>query len=66
MEISDHKKRISYLKQAENILIEEMPLSPVYHWNQVYLNKSYLKEVYISPIGSIHLGKAYIEKNEED
>lgn len=66
MEISDQKERISYLKQAEAILVEEMPLSPVYHWNQVYLNKPYLKEVYISPIGSIHLGKAYIETGKCD
>ena len=60
MKISDPKKRIGYLKKAEEIMIKEMPLSPIFHWNKAYLIQPHLKNVYISPIGSIHLGKAYI------
>lgn len=65
MKISNPEQRIAFLKQAEEILIREMPLSPIYHWNQVYMEKPYLKGVHISPIGSMHLGKAYIDKDQK-
>ncbi|CCB88947.1 peptide ABC transporter substrate-binding protein [Simkania negevensis] len=61
MRIEDPKERIAFLRQAEQILINEMPIAPIYHWNQVYLCQPRLKGMYISPIGSIHLGNAYLE-----
>ena len=61
MRIENPKERIAFLRQAEQILINEMPIAPIYHWNQVYLCQPRLKGMYISPIGSIHLGKAYLE-----
>jgi len=63
MKISNAKNRIAFLHQAEEILTQEMPIAPIYHWNQVYLRQPRLKEMYISPIGSIHLGKAYLDKS---
>lgn len=61
MRIENPEKRIAFLRQAEEILTNEMPIAPIYHWNQVYLSQPRLKGMYISPIGSIHLGKAYLE-----
>ncbi len=62
MQIKDPQKRILYLEKAETLLMKEMPIAPIYHWNQIYLEHPYVKGIHISPIGSIHLGKAYLDK----
>ena len=66
MQIKNPQKRIRYLKKAETLLIEEMPIAPIYHWNQIYLKHPYVKGIHISPIGSIHLGKAYLDNKNYD
>ncbi len=40
--IKDSQERFSYLKEAEKILMEDMPLTPIYHWNNAYLIKDYV------------------------
>jgi oligopeptide transport system substrate-binding protein len=53
--------RMKFLKQAEEILNEEVPFTPLYHLNLVYLKNQNVKGLYISPIGSIHLNYVDIE-----
>ena len=62
MSLSSPSERTKHLEKAEKILMDEMPLAPIYHWKEVYLQQPYVKGVYISPIGSMHLGQAYINK----
>ena len=34
---SDREERFKYLKKAESILVEAMPLTAIYHWKNAYL-----------------------------
>ncbi|PCI77018.1 hypothetical protein COB21_03605 [Candidatus Aerophobetes bacterium] len=52
--IHNHDKRIHHLEKAEQILLDEMPFSPIYHWNEVYIENANVKNIFISPIGSAH------------
>ncbi len=54
--------RTKFLKEAESIILEELPLAPILHWNYWYLQKEYAKNIYISPIGSIHFRSVSIQK----
>lgn len=53
--------RIDYLQKAEKILMDEMPIIPLYFYMGHYLKKPYVKNVYISEISEIDLKHAYIE-----
>lgn len=64
MTLSTLKKRSQFLEQAEAILMDEMPIAPIYHWREVYLKQPYIEGVFISPIGSVHLGKAVVNKEQ--
>ena len=46
-------KRTLILEEAENLLIEEMPIAPIYHYNALYLKNPELKNAQISPLGHI-------------
>jgi len=47
----DSHKRKELLREAEGILVEEMPIAPVYHYAFDYVKKSYVKDVFLSPLG---------------
>lgn len=68
MTLSTLKKRAEHLEKAEEILMEEMPIAPIYHWREVFLQQPYVEGVYISPIGSIHLTHVTLhpERNHEN
>jgi oligopeptide transport system substrate-binding protein len=59
------EERAEMLAKAEEILNEEIPFTPLYHLNLVYLTKPNVKGLYISPIGSIHLNHVNIEDTIE-
>jgi oligopeptide transport system substrate-binding protein len=58
----DGIKRTELLKAAEKILIEEMPIMPIYFYMGRYLKKPYLKAANVSETNDIDLKSAYIEK----
>jgi oligopeptide transport system substrate-binding protein len=47
----DPEKRRALLNAAEKILIEEMPIAPIYHYAFDYVKKPYVKDVVLSPFG---------------
>lgn len=47
----DSEKRMDLLHEAEKILVESMPIAPLYHYAFDYLKKDYVKEVILSPLG---------------
>jgi len=57
----DPMQRIPLLKEAEKILIEEMPLAPIYFYTSSYLKKPYVKGVLLTEIGDADFKTAYIE-----
>lgn len=58
---SSNEERKEIFRKAEELIAEEIPFSPIFHWNSIFLKKDKVKDFYISPIGSIHLQETYIE-----
>ena len=62
MKLPCKKERALYLEQAEKLLMEEMPIAPLYHWNSLYMKQKNVSGIYISSIGSIHFEKTRLHK----
>jgi len=58
---ADVKKRSEMLHQAEDLLMADMPIIPLWHTKQTRGIKSYVKGVRVSPLRFIYFDKAYIE-----
>jgi oligopeptide transport system substrate-binding protein len=55
----DPQKRMKVLGEAEQLLIEEVPVIPIYFGNNAYMRAPQLKNVLITPIGNIDFRYAY-------
>lgn len=62
MNETDREKRLAILEKAEEVFVNEMPITCLYHWNHNYLLNSRVKDFYMAPIGSIHWEFARIEE----
>ena len=60
----DPSERMSFLKQAEKVLMDEMPIAPIYFYTGVYVKKPYVKGVYLSDLNDFDLKGAYVEIDE--
>ena len=58
----DPVKRNEYLSQAEELLMEEMPVIPLCYTRLHYLHNPKLKGVYVSPLKELDLRYAYFEQ----
>lgn len=58
---TDSKKRFEYMREAEKILLDEMPIMPIYDYTKVYGVQSYVKGFRASSLGSVYFDGAYIE-----
>ena len=56
----DAAKRVEYLRQAEDILMEEMPILPIYYNTRPKAFDPKVKDVRVSPLGAIYFDRAYI------
>ncbi len=56
------EKRFEILEAAEELITEENPFTPLYHWNCIYLLQDRIHGFFISPIGSIHLNYITIDE----
>jgi len=61
LEEINYENRLRWLNKAEEILINEMPIAPIYYYSDAYLKKPYLHGVYISPNGNIEIKNAKID-----
>ncbi|NGX63766.1 MAG: Oligopeptide-binding protein OppA [Candidatus Anoxychlamydiales bacterium] len=59
--ILDQNKRDETLSKAEDILLDEAAIIPIYHLTQNFLKKENLKDVFIYPNGFIDFKYAYFE-----
>ncbi len=59
---TNYAKRFEYLQKAEEILISEMPIVPIYFVVNGYLKKPYVEGVHLSPLGAGDFKRAYINK----
>jgi len=60
------KERDRFLQRAEAILMEDMPIIPVFHFVLNYAKNPRLAGVALSPIGQLDLRWAYFEKSHKD
>lgn len=58
---TDLVKRREYLHQAEQLLLDEMPVIPLFVAHYKYLLREHVKGIYISPMGLVDLKWAYLE-----
>jgi oligopeptide transport system substrate-binding protein len=59
----DPAQRRLLLQQAEVILMEAMPIAPLYHYAFDYVKKSYVQDVILSPLGIADFKMARITDN---
>ncbi|MDP1834810.1 MAG: peptide ABC transporter substrate-binding protein [Chlamydiales bacterium] len=57
----DPKERLKLLQRAEKILIDSMPVIPVYFLTNTFLVDPHLQNYYMSPIGEVDFRYAYFE-----
>ncbi|WP_103105885.1 peptide ABC transporter substrate-binding protein [Brevibacillus reuszeri] len=59
---TDASKRQEELKQAETILMDEMPVLPIYHFLAVYIKKDKLKDVKLEAPAYVDFKRAKVEQ----
>lgn len=57
------KSRWAFLDSAEKILMEEMPIAPICHVFSLFIQKDYVKYVYVSSLNTVDFRWAYIESH---
>lgn len=59
---NEEKVRMKALHEAEKILLEDMPILPVFDYTRAYVAKDYVKGLFLPPVGvETELKWAYIE-----
>lgn len=56
----DSEERIEILREAEQILMDHMPIIPIFHYALNYMRSNQLEEVAISPLGKIDFRWAHM------
>ncbi len=58
---ADPEKRKQMLKDAEQILMDELPIAPIYFYTNTWVQKDNLKGVEVSGLGDVQFKWAYFE-----
>jgi oligopeptide transport system substrate-binding protein len=58
----DPAKRMQEMHQAEDILMNDMPILPIYYYTNVVMVKPYVKDLHMSPLGFTYFDNATIQK----
>lgn len=61
----DTEERKGLLREAEQILMDQMPIIPVFHYALNYLQSESLEDVALSPLGQIDFRWAYVPSSEK-
>ncbi|MEK5006712.1 peptide ABC transporter substrate-binding protein [Bacillus sp. FSL K6-3312] len=59
---TDKTKREEMLKKAEEIIIDDMPIAPIYFYTQLWVQDPKLKGVVVSGLGDVQYKWAHFEK----
>lgn len=57
----DQKERIAAMKEAEKILMDNMPIMPIYYYSNVYMLKPGFKNIFLDYKGDIDYTRGYYE-----
>lgn len=61
-EAKSQRERMMMLEHAESLLLDDLPVCPLFHWSSAYAKKDYVQNVLQTPIGSILFEYIRIEK----
>ncbi len=61
-ETMDISARKEYLKQAEKLLMDHMPIAPLVYYKGLYIKRPNLKGVHTTPQGEVIMKQAYFEE----
>lgn len=64
-ETKESGARKALLKEAEKILIEEMPIAPIYFYSGAYMKNPQLKGTVVSELNMLDLKHAYLESKSQ-
>lgn len=59
----DPAKRMKDMHDAEDILMTDLPVCPIYYYTNIVCIKPYVKGIVKSPLGFVFFDKAYVEKH---
>lgn len=62
---ADSTKRWELLKQAEDILMEDMPVIPIYYYTSVKAFNPDVKGIRVSSLGHVYFDQAYFEESAQ-
>ncbi|SFS73126.1 peptide ABC transporter substrate-binding protein [Marininema halotolerans] len=60
---NDQDQRMKAMHQAEDIMMEDMPVAPLYWYTRVYMEKDYVKNVKRSIDGNVYYTEAYLTEH---
>jgi oligopeptide transport system substrate-binding protein len=60
----DPKERKKILRDAESIVMEEMPIIPLFYYTFKYMKKEYVNNIFLSNLGQIDFKWAYVNKSK--
>lgn len=59
---TDAEKRLQILKDAEAIIMDEMPVAPIYYYTNLSVSKDYVKNMKADNLGNMYLKYVDVEK----
>jgi len=62
MNAATEDERMAYMESAERVLLDEMPITPVYHWSTTFVKQPYVENIAFSPLGAVHLPSIKVHK----
>ncbi len=62
--ILDPDQRAELLSKSERILIDEMPIMPIFYYTLLYMQENRLKDVVLTSLGNLDFKWAYLENAE--
>ncbi len=63
--IKNKEQRFLQLNQAEKIVLDEMPLCPLFHLTYAYIAKPHLKNLFFTPVGGIYFSTLQISLDDQ-
>lgn len=61
-----YEQKQEFARKAETILLNEMPIAPIYYYHYTYLQKNHVQNLEISPIGMMQFDRVHLEKKQSD
>ncbi len=65
-QMMDKQDRMALLEEAEELLVGEVPLVPLYHWNYAFLIHENVKNLSFTPLGTINFAQIVVERSENE